>query len=1230
MIPSSSSEQKKVCIGTSKKSEQCTYVHQSNDLGNISQSIENDTLVFFMDSYAVVNQQVYVTNKKNIQFQGASGATTISCNTNNSGLFFNEIQNLVISNLKLYKCGTTFGGTSRILLVSKAAVFIVKCINIQTVNFTIDNSLGTGMAMFGSTGNVDILNSSFTNNSITQHNNESGGGGLYIEFSECSPGWEASGNQCNKNAAYHIHECEFLNNSRTTYMKFVFTSELTLDHRNGHGGGGLTVWARGHSFNNSLTISNSIFHNNSAHNGGGIYFYFQQNSTQIKLSLMDVLFKGNIAYKNGGAMSIESMFSRPNMPRLISITAIHCAFEENKAYSAGGGVSVASSLTPNLNPNNTVVFTDCQWTGNQAIYGVALNLLSLNNGQIANHFALHFLLSDCNFTSNKLFKNKSVSYTGVIYAEMFPMRLSSKIKIMSNEASGIYAINSMIKVLEMASITFCNNHGSYGGGISLIGLSVIDVQSNVTLKFIDNHAIFKGGAIYSYSVSANPLDRKCFINYKPSSSFVKPKLHFKGNKALLSSNSRSLYLSSAIPCKSLCNRTNMPMSTLGILKKCIGSLDFTGASMKMQVATQGYKFLKITRKDSTNVIPGKVTKIPIRISDEFGANATEALRLSLIKNSNKRRLSLTNSYTSNKKMQIYGQTNASSIVNINSINFRNLDIQLNIILSECPPGFIHQRNIWICSAQIPGEKYFGILKCDLQIFVAFLNQGVWAGYTAQSENTVGEENFYTSICPYGYCSFDTDVTKLPPTASKEELNKLICGGKKRTGILCGDCVDGHSVYFHSWEYQCGHTEYCNFGLIFYFLSEILPVTLMFTFIVLTGINFNSGQLNGFILYAQMILPILIGGNGATVYNETERRFFDFSLLLYSPFNLNFFKIESLSFCIFNKANFLIVILMEFFSLIYALVLVISLVYLMRSRCCYKLQIVCFKRGIMNSTSLTHGLSAFLILCYSQTARLCYQILNTSTLRGKGEKPFYPLRVHYMGTTEYFTGVHLGFSIAALLILVTFVAIPPLLLIAYPMLYKIIPQKILQNKALKIILSKLDKHRPLFDIFQGCFNDRHRYFAGLYFVYRSVFGFMLPIQNSRIVLYLTNQIILLSMLSIHLWIQPYKKRMHNLIDGGIFFLLSVINLLNIWRYFLSFVQARSQEVLNVGVSQLFLIFLPASLFVLHLIWKLFKFLNRFFNITTSMRFKPTQSVFNHYKTFSESGDMDENRTDINIL
>lgn len=206
----------------------------------------------------------------------------------------------------------------------------------------------------------------------------------------------------------------------------------------------------------------------------------------------------------------------------------------------------------------------------------------------------------------------------------------------------------------------------------------------------------------------------------------------------------------------------------------------------------------------------------------------------------------------------------------------------------------------------------------------------------------------------------------------------------RTGKICGSCKDRYSVYFHSPNYLCRENSNCSYGVLLYIVSELLPLTAIFVIILTFNIHFTSGYLNGFLFYAQTIDTL---SNAALTS-------FDYSLpwiltinriviFVYRFFNLNFFSLDQLSFCLWEGANTLDIIIFKFVTITFAFLLVVA-VFLVMNICTFKKCQNCYRKLSMEK-SVIHGISTFLVTCFAQVVQVFFLIISPGFVYGKGNK-----------------------------------------------------------------------------------------------------------------------------------------------------------------------------------------------------------------------------------------------------
>ena len=389
---------------------------------------------------------------------------------------------------------------------------------------------------------------------------------------------------------------------------------------------------------------------------------------------------------------------------------------------------------------------------------------------------------------------------------------------------------------------------------------------------------------------------------------------------------------------------------------------------------------------------------------------------------------------------------------------------------------------------------------------------------------------------------------------------------KRTGKLCGQCKENNSVYYHSNTLKCSDEKLCSYGVLFYLLSEILPLTILFIVIITCNISFTSGAVNGFILYAQILDSLAINFNIAKV----PKMLSEFHQFIYTMFNLNFFSLDSLSFCLWKGVTTLDIIAFKYVTIVYALLLILTTVFLLNTTTYKKLCI--FWRPHSLENAVVHGFTAFLVMCYSQCARIFFQLLTTVRLSRFNRK--YEEVIFFSGEDKLFESIHLKYGITAIAFILFIVVAPPLLLLLYPTCFKVLALcKLSELKIVNCIANIIPMQ--LFDSFQSCYKDNYRFFSGLYFLYRIVPLLLQAVYTDMIYFYTISEVFFILALSINGILQPYKKNCHNIIDSLIFINLAIINAISLYNHqeITDGKDDSKKSLITTTTIQLILIYLP---------------------------------------------------------
>ena len=152
-------------------------------------------------------------------------------------------------------------------------------------------------------------------------------------------------------------------------------------------------------------------------------------------------------------------------------------------------------------------------------------------------------------------------------------------------------------------------------------------------------------------------------------------------------------------------------------------------------------------------------------------------------------------------------------------------------------------------------------------------------------------------------------------------------------------------------------------------------------------------------------------------------------------------------------------------------------------------------------------------------------------------------VRLQGNVEYFGSDHLPYAIPAVLVLLFLSLTPPLLLISYPLLWRV-KARVVRNIGTDndTTVWPIRKLIPLIDSLQGVFRDDCRMFAGLFLLWRVIIAAIFALSTNLTLLYIAIMIALFVIFTIHAVTRPYKRWFHNVTDIlmlGNMFIITII-------------------------------------------------------------------------------------------
>ena len=1265
-----------ICIGVDKDEQHLLCENQMCNISSLEtlppllQGNVRPYYILFCTTQIELENSVQFEQLHTINFIGNKRKTIINC-TEQAGITFTNSEEIYLENLTFEKCGALHNSTSINFVTNNSTLHLYSSIYLfNSTNFSmafvdIRNSNGLGLALFDIDGLVNISYCAFENNGIVNQASY-GGGGMYVEFTYCPPGiYDDNCIRYNmtktKKTRYIISNTNFTNNKASHGNRDLYINYNSRFYGFGRGGG-LQVTFKGYSLGNSILVCKCNFSDNTAVWGGGLKASFQDRSSNNTLSVVNCTFHRNKCFQNGGGgANVGYTFYNQPFLRNNKILFANSEFIENEA-KFGGGLAFYSSDSISSELNNMVEFNNCTWKGNKASYGSAVSMsvhawTTYLSGNLPtpvftdSRFIENIIVNKCYSKTCKEGAYTTYSNgTGAFFATRYTLVFKELLVFMDNNGSAMYLTSSVMKIAPHTMVYFKGNSGFSGGGVALIAFSVIVLGDNSKLIFENNRAVDCGGAIYSYSIDKHDYlsSRSCFLQHEHTAESSEK--HYNVSVEFLHNIvgeenittrpcGHSIYAVTLLPCLYYCKQNTNDTIAMEDVLTCVGNITFNEGTVRdYEISTSGAHFkYDIDNFSNFSMIPGKETFLPIDISDDLNQKVQAKYHLSIFNKENSQiKADEAYTYLSRNRTELYGKPGDSANLLLSKTGFRGLAIRFNVHMEHCPPGYIlvndpqFDLNLSRCVCSVgTNQSYGGIYYCNESNFTATVQHGYWIGYV-DSET---EEHLFFGYCPNRYC-FQTEERKrshiLPAHASREMLDMCVCGDT-RTGVLCGMCRNGYSALYHSSRpILCYKSQKCKFGWLLYIVSELLPLTLMFTVIVAFNISFASGELNGFIFFAQVFDLLSVTGNGFIWFPMPAFEALRVIRSIYKFLNFDFFNVNKLSFCLWERATVLDMIIFKFVTVVYALMLIVLTIWLMNKCDVYK-RLYCLRVSTVK-TSFTHGISAFLVMVYTQCTITSFKLLDFTAIYSKGHI-VQQYVVTYQGNLIYFCEKHRPYAIPAIFCLIVMTAFPIIILTLYPSIFKIISfLKLEETRCLSWMVQKIPHSyiKPFADSFQSSFKDEMRFFAGFYFAYRLVIliGWFAP--NRLTQSYMLLELILVTILVIHAIAQPYNSKKHNILDALFFFNLAVINGITVYNY----QYARGDEYDRYGVDafvyiQIVLVYLPLAYFLIYVTISCIRKVNDFHKLNTSKKALSLQlkEIMNTESEYELPSRLDEDNDDI---
>ena len=809
-------------------------------------------------------------------------------------------------------------------------------------------------------------------------------------------------------------------------------------------------------------------------------------------------------------------------------------------------------------------------------------------------------------------------------------------------SQGILAVDSEIILQPYSWTYFTNCVASHGGAMALYGESYIRVSTQSILWLTSNHAFQRGGAIYVHSTTHAVPRVRCFLQHQHGQKMELDNYGIVFQKNSAKHEGQSVYKSEAENCFGSnlklifleplhFNITNFDIQKMYRLAKVLLSNYSSNITHLKDISTHNASIdalpqvvsspdhvdgrpVDLDNPFTVKFIPGKQKQLPHKHAyDKLGNAVNTVFTVQIITEELTTNVHLNpfSKYTADFTVILHGiplthgmanlsitnesntTANATPQLVLQSVDNTNLLLIVNIELQCCPPGYIYR-----IGSGDKGTCHCGILtllgiedcnETDPNNIGAVLPGNHWVGYLpSNDQHSCDGQMLFSAPCPAGYCQ--THRTTLPTNNSKLLLENAVCGGSKRKGLLCGDCLEGSgiAVNFNGMRPVCISCQdgLSTVGLLVWILSEWVPMLVVMFIVMLFNIDLVSGRFNSFLLFAQLLAFSSIRGDAEL--GTVHIAFVKIYRFLYGMWNLDFFGVLLPPYCLIPHSHLTLLqtLLLHYSIGLFPLIVAITLIVLERSAekwiCCHRVD-QCLRRmrrwkaKYSDGMSYDRALPAFVILGFTRFLVSSSYILVNQTITGEdGEER---MVVWWQGSVPYGSIEHIAYFIPAIIILLVFVLLPAFLLLTLPIVPQLFGRLIIavpplrKLQRMQTFCSNVYTDRWIYhfvNVFQGCYKEHLRSFSSLYLIYRIIqLLAAVFVPNSEDALWIQLVLTLVLQLLIVVF-QPYTIARLNNLDTAILGNMSLILVLS-----LRISSANSQT----GVKQFFasvrmiLIYLP---------------------------------------------------------
>ena len=803
-----------------------------------AQHYNRSTIILLQPGQHQLNNEAQIRNMSQLAIvgNGNQGEVVIRCEPL-VGLAFFWSEDIELRNVEFVSCGALQNSkiasewvkSSSDDLKVQVAILFDNCKAIKLVDVQVNGSNGTGTVLYNPMGVVSIDRCLFFNNALSDEQEAMyGGGGLVIDvtsqFSCTINNSTFSDNIGPSLSALSVHSSEYFGLAR---------------------GGGISVVFRRAAANNTIHLFDVHLDSNRAQFGGGLFLAFLDNTRGNTVNVDGAEVKGNKALlktgsvltptSSGGGIFIGFADDSSGFPfdNLIIISSSN--FTSNIAET-GGGITVdvlSNTIGCTISAGNKLVIEKCVFDDNEAFQGASAYMSQRSK---SSQTVLDTTVCYSNFTNGHIHSGGTsttmdLPFYGNILLKAFTLTLEDYILFAGNNVSAISLHLSSIEILPSAQVQFINNNAFNGAAFYIVDCSSVILNNGMAILFERNVAIHRGGAIYAESCALDQTGgRDCIIKHKNTSLHPNDwnvSITFLNNSAFDYGN--SIYIDSVRSC--LWNKSNVDFSTF-----CWKGWQFPGSDCRNELSSGPSHTIERDTNKSYSLYPGEcfnLTDNLLTVLDNWGHNITN--KTTLVVNV---LLGTARVIRGDNCQCKYHTEEQCANVDISGWCNRPCD-EYNVLLLpdfSIPNYFDDISQLLIHPPLLSGINInISFKSCEFQM-----------------EGMVIDELKGCSCEPIEYSPVCTlNSTSTCTTCYLRKGPNKTCTTYSNGWGMCGSCNDmGYGVAVNSPYYICAMCDWCSVGI---FVSvELVPVLIMMIILAVLHVSIINGNLNGFVLYSQLI------------------------------------------------------------------------------------------------------------------------------------------------------------------------------------------------------------------------------------------------------------------------------------------------------------------------------------------------------------------------------------------